>query len=152
MRNRSLIQCVTLSSTLFMLHLLVIDNTSPEEFADITLSWIMGVAIDAFLAFLRKHSESNQSSHKVEQRKTRTYQTIKMFMTVHIRHFDCKRRETVIVHRGFTDILCGSSSISCPRRCQRIRTARSIVALVQAVFINPAYCLSGTSRPLDLLS
>ena len=52
-RNYGLIQCVTFSPTLFTRHL-AINNTSCEEFTDITLSRIMSAATDALLTFLRR--------------------------------------------------------------------------------------------------
>jgi len=53
MNSHGFIQRITFSPTLLKLYLLAIDNTSPEELADVTLSWIMGFAADAFLTFLQ---------------------------------------------------------------------------------------------------
>lgn len=42
----------------------------------------------------------------------RTHQAFEMFMTVHIRDFNRESWEAILVYRGFTDILYGSSSVS----------------------------------------
>ena len=85
----------------------------------------------------------------------KTHQAFEVPMTVHIRHPDRERWEAVLIQCGFTDILRDPPPVDLSRRyinSGRTHTARSIVALVQAVFLNPAYALSGTSSPLDLLS
>jgi len=52
MGDHSFIQCITYSPALLQLYLFAVDKTSPEELADIALSWIMSLTADAFLAFL----------------------------------------------------------------------------------------------------
>ena len=78
--------------------------------------------------------------------------TIEVLVTVHIRYFDQEWWETILMHRSFADTLRDPLVINRSQWRERVHTARSIVALVQAVFRNPVYRPSGASRPLDILS
>lgn len=82
------------------------------------------------------------------------YQTLEMDMAVHICHPNCKRREFILIQRGFADVLYSPPQLTPVADINKGRTriARSIIAPAQVVSTNPVYLLPEISWLLDLLS
>jgi len=82
MRIPGFTRCVALSSILLGSGPLAVDNASPKVLADITLSWVVGLATDASL----------------------TFQAIEMLTTVHIRYVDREGWDPILIYRSFTNV------------------------------------------------